>query len=128
MRNEACGVSLAAPGAGSRKSKLAGECAVILTQFQILRHGSKHSNETPPDYLRHGLRTSGTVNGSGESLDSISLATGLLASSTQSSRQHVDFNIISAANGEKIHRVGEVRTQTIIRQVAAPPRATSSQP
>jgi hypothetical protein len=127
LRNEACGAVLAVPGAGRRRAKPAGECAVILTQFQILRHGSKHADETPPDYLRHGLRTSGSVNGSGESLDSISLATGLLASSTQSSTQRVDFDIISAANGEKIHRVGEVRTQTIIRQVAAPPE-TNSQP
>jgi hypothetical protein len=128
LRNEACGVSLAASGAGGGKSKPAGECAVILTQFQILRRGSKHSDETPPDYLRHGLRTSGTMNGSGESLDSVSLATGLLASSTQSSTQHVDFDIISAANGEKVHRVGELRTQTIIRQVAEPPPDTGSQP
>lgn len=123
LRNEACGAVLAAPGAGGT-GKPDGECAVILTQFQILHHASKHADETPLDYLRHGLRTAGTATGSGESLDSISLATGLLASSTQSSTQHVDFDIISAANGEKIHRVGEVRTQTIIRQIAAPPEAS----
>lgn len=128
LRNEACGAVLAVPRAEKRTAKPAGECAVILTQFQIARHGSKHSDETPLDYRRHGLRTSGTVTGSGESLDSISLATGLLASSTQSSTQHVDFDITSAANGEQIHRVGEVRTQTIIRQVTAPPTKMNSRP
>jgi hypothetical protein len=128
LRNEACGISLAVPAARGGRSKPAGECAVILTQFRILRHGSKHSDETPPDYLRHGLRTSGIVTGSGESLDSISLATGLLTSSTQSSTQHVDFDIVSAANGGKIHHVGETRTQTMIRQVAAPPPDMGFQP
>lgn len=127
LRNEACGERLAADGASNRTGGRTDQCAVILTQFQILRHGSKHSDETPPDYLRHGLRTSGTVSGSGESLDSISLSTGLLASSTQSSTQHVDFDIVSAANGETIHRVGQVQTQTIIRQVGAPPPPADAQ-
>ena len=50
-------------------------CAVILTRFEIIRRGSSHADATPEDYLRNSLRTSGTWNGSGESLDSISLST-----------------------------------------------------
>src|ERR1700723_1956582 len=58
-------------------------CAIIVTKFQIFRHGSEHGDATPPDYIHNGLRTSGTWTGSGQSLDSISLATGLILRSTQ---------------------------------------------
>lgn len=124
-RNEPCSSPIATAGAKGNSSAASGRCAVILTEFQIVRHGSKHSDETPPDYLHHGLRTSGTITGSGESLDAISLETGLLTSSTQSSTQNADFDITSAANGEAIHRVGQVQTQTIIKQVSAPPAAAT---
>jgi hypothetical protein len=124
-RNDACSSSLAAANAKGNLSAASDPCAVILTEFQIVRHGPKHSDETPLDYLRHGLRTSGTITGTGESLDSISLKTGLLTSSTQSSTQNADFDITSAANGEAIHRVGQVQTQTIIKQVSAPPAAAT---
>jgi hypothetical protein len=103
------------------------QCAVILTRFEIRRHRSSRADETPPDYLRHGLRTRGTLTGTGESLDSISLATGVLESSTQSSTQRSDFDIINAANGEKIHRVGQVQTQTVITRVSAPQAAANAQ-
>lgn len=124
VRNDKCNPPPAVANA-KENSIAAGRCAVIVTDFQILRHGSKNSEETPPDYLHHGLRTSGTMTGSGESLDSISLATGLLTSSTQSSTQNADFDITSAANGEAIHRVGQVQTQTIVKQVSAPPAAST---
>lgn len=119
LRNEPCRpptTSEVSRGAGPR----AQQCAVILTQFQILRHGLSRSEETPPDYVRHGLRTEGILTGSGESLDTFSLATGLLVTSTQTSRQRADFDIINAANGEKIHRAGQVRTQMVITSVSAP--------
>lgn len=123
LRNDKCRAS-AASAAPERSTQVRPEqCAVILTQFRILQRGSAHADETPPDYLRHGLRTAGTLTGSGESLDSIALDTGALVSSTQTSTQHVDFDIINAANGERIHRVGQVRTQTIITSVASPPPA-----
>ncbi len=121
LRNEPC---KSIDAAGKPEAAVAGaakQCAVILTRFEIVRHGSSHADQTPPDYLRHGLRTAGTLTGSGESLDSFSLASGLLVSATQSSTQRADFDIINAANGEKIHRVGQVQTQTSIAQVPAPP-------
>lgn len=97
-------------------------CAVILTRFQVVRHGSSHGDQTPPEYVRHGLRTAGTLTGSGETLDSISLSSGLLVTSTQTSTQRSDFEIISAANGEKIHRTAQLQMQTVITQVPASPR------
>jgi hypothetical protein len=89
-------------------------CAVILTRFEISHRGSPHSDATPEDYLRNGLRTSGTWTGSGESLDTISLASGLLVSSTQTSTQDMDYQITSASSGSSIHRTGQVQTQSEI--------------
>jgi hypothetical protein len=90
------------------------ECAVILTQFEILRHASAHADATPDDFRRSGLRTSGKWSGSGESLDTISLGTGLLVSSTQTSAQDVDYQIVSTNTGSSIHRTGHVTTKTEI--------------
>jgi hypothetical protein len=104
------------------------QCAVILTRFQIVRRGSSHADQTPPDYIRHGLRTAGTLTGSGESLDSISLESGLLVSATQTSTQRSDFDIINAANGEKIHRAGQLQMQAVITQVSAPPSPAAPRP
>ena len=97
------------------------QCAVILTQSTVVHRGSRHADETPPDYLRHGLRTEGALTGTGERLDVYSLSSGLLVSSTETSTQRADFDIVSAANGEKIHRDGQVQSQTVITRVAAPP-------
>ena len=108
------GANASGPSAAPGASK---DCAMILTHFEISRHGS---DTTPEEYRRNGLRTSGTWNGSGESLDAISLATGYLESSTQTSTQNVDYEIISASSGSKIHRVGKVESQTEIRRLPSP--------
>jgi hypothetical protein len=89
-------------------------CAVIVTTFEILRHGSSHGDATPPEYIHNGLRTSGTWTGSGESLDSISLATGFVVRSTQTATQNMDFEIFSPTTGSKIHYVGQVESQSEI--------------
>lgn len=103
LRNEPC-----------KSSGSASECAVILTRFKILRRGSVHPDATPEDYRRNGLRTSGSWTGSGESLDSISLSTGLLVSSTQTSTQDMDYEITSASTGSSIHHKGRVETHSEI--------------
>jgi hypothetical protein len=86
-------------------------CAVILTRFEILHHPSR-DDSTPEDYRRNGLRTSGTWTGNGESLDSISLATGMVVSSTQTSSQEMDFQILSAVTGTRILYKGRVQSET----------------
>jgi hypothetical protein len=121
LRNEPCGSS---PGSKTSVSQSAGRpdnCAVILTQFEILRRGSTHSDATPDDYRRNGLRTSGTWTGSGESLDSISLSTDLLISSTLTSTQEMDYQITSASSGSSIHHVGKVESQSEISLVPDQP-------
>lgn len=115
-RDDVCGpVGNAAGQSGASKAG-GSDCAIILTHFEISRHGS---DATPEEFRRNGLRTSGTWNGSGESLDAISLATGYLESSTQTSTQNIDYEIISAASGSRIHRVSKVEAQTEIRRRVA---------
>lgn len=92
-------------------------CASILTHFDILHRGSSES--TPEEFLKNGLRTTGTWTGSGENLDSISLASGLLESSTQTSTQDTDYEISSATRGSKIHYVGKVQSQSEITFVSS---------
>jgi hypothetical protein len=100
-------------------------CAVILTQFEIQRHVSARADATPDDFRRNGLRTSGKWSGSGESLDSISLGTGILVSSTQTSAQDVDYQIVSTSTGSTIHRTGHVTTKTEITLLPAAPAPKS---
>ena len=90
------------------------ECAVILTSFKILRHGSARSDATPSDYARNGLRTSGTWTGSGQSLDSISLTTGHTIRSTQSSSQSLDYAITSTTTGSRLTYKGKIETESQI--------------
>jgi hypothetical protein len=94
-------------------------CAVVLTHFEISRRGSAHSDATPEDYRHNGLRTSGTWNGSGESLDSISLSTGLLVSSTQTGTQDMDYEIASTTTNSHIHHTGHVENQSHINLLSS---------
>jgi hypothetical protein len=114
LRNEPCDPSAESKVSVSQPGARPDDCAVILTHFEILRRGSTHSDATPDDYRRNGLRTSGSWTGSGESLDSISLSTGLLVSSTQTSTQEMDYQITSASTGSSIHHVGKVQSQSEI--------------
>ncbi len=117
VRNEPCAAASGVrdiPGLGS-----GAECAVLLTRFSVGRHGSD-SDATPESYLRNGLRTSGTWSGSGESLDAISLTTGLLVSATQTATQDMDYEIRSAASGSSVRHVGHTTTRTEITLLPAP--------
>src|ERR1700751_1908104 len=91
-------------------------CAIILTKFTIVRRGSHsaHADDTPDDYRHNGLRTSGTWTGSGESLDSFSLATGRMIRSTQSSSQDLNFAITSTNTGSRMTYKGKINTETQI--------------
>jgi hypothetical protein len=123
LRNEICPENIspgasemvpeAAPKAPSANSPM---CAIILTQFTIVRRGShsSHADATPDDYRHNGLRTSGTWTGSGESLDSISLTTGRVVRSTQSSSQDLDFAITSTNTGSRMTYKGKINTETQI--------------
>jgi hypothetical protein len=119
LRKEPC--SSSSPSAPPDASPATADtCAVVLTRFEILRRGGAKSDATPEDYRRDGLRTLGSWKGSGESLDSISIASGLLISSTQSSTQDMDYQIVSASTGATIHQVGHVESQSEVRLLGSP--------
>jgi hypothetical protein len=127
LRNEICPENIP-PGDSKTLSEPAPEappnppsaispmCAIILTQFTIVRRGSHnpHADDTPDDYRHNGLRTSGTWTGSGESLDSFSVATGRMVRSTQSSSQDLNFAITSTNTGSRMTYKGKINTETQI--------------
>ena len=99
-------------------------CAVIVTQFKIIRNG----DATPDDYARQALATSGTWTGSGGSLETISLSTGTLIRSTQTATQDMDVLITSSRSGSKMHYVGHVESQSEISLLPATPPSADPQP
>lgn len=98
-------------------------CAVILTRLEIIRRGSSHADATPDDYLRNSLRTSGIWDGSGESLDSISLTTGMLVVSTETTSQKMDYEIKSTRTGSVLRYQGSVQSQLQISLLPSSPSA-----
>jgi hypothetical protein len=121
VRNESCnalaGGQASATSSGNQPAGRPPACATILVSYHMSRRGSPRSDATPPGYRANGLRTSGSWTGSGDSLNSISVATGMLVSSTQNSSQDVDYEIASATSGSRIHRKGHEQTQLIITLV-----------
>jgi hypothetical protein len=88
-------------------------CAQILSHFEIIHRGSR-SDDTPDEYRRNGLRTSGTWTASGETLESVSLSSGFLVSSTQTASQHMAYEIASVRSGSKMRYDGTTETQSQI--------------
>lgn len=122
LRDEPCPQAVAGVQLDSGKAE-PDVCAVILTTFTISRRGSSHSDATPDEFLRNGLRVSGTWTGSGQTLDSVSLSTGLLIRSTQTMDQQVDYDIVSTSTNSKIHEHTHVQSQS--ETVLEPTTATS---
>jgi hypothetical protein len=114
LRDEPCESQAKPAPSGRPAAKDSPSCAIVLTRFEILRHGSTNADATPDDYRHNGLRTSGTWTGNGESLDAISLQSGMITRSTQTSKQDMDFEIVSALSGSKMHYVGHVESQSEI--------------
>ncbi len=128
LRNEPCNAKagasqgeggVPAPKAASGDGEM---CAVVLTQFKILQMNPR-GDLTPPDYIHSGLRTTGSWTGSGDSLNSISLRTGLVISVTQTSDQLMNFTISSSSSPSRLNYTGEVKSQS---QIALLPNAGES--
>jgi len=114
LRDEPCTPPAAVSGSRRGPAAASELCAAILSRFEISRTGSPHSDATPDDYLRNGLRVSGSWTGSGESLNYVSLATSLLVRSTETSDQQMDYKITSATAGSSIERKAQVHSQSEI--------------
>lgn len=126
LRDEPCRSQGKSVPAGQSPAKDSPSCAIVLTRFEILRKGSTSPDATPEDYRHNGLRTSGTWTGNGESLDAISLQSGMITRSTQTSKQDMDFEIVSALSGSKMHYVGHVESQSEVTLM--PPNTPDATP
>jgi hypothetical protein len=78
----------------------------------IDKHGS--GDPTPLQYSRNSLRTSGKWTGTGESLTTISLVTGMVVTLTQTGSEDIDFTVSAATAPSKIHYAGKIQTQSHI--------------
>jgi hypothetical protein len=111
LRNEPC-----------RADAPAETCAVILTQFEIVQRETK-DDPTPEEFKRRGLRTAGTIGGSGESLAYVSLATGWAVSVTQQAAEHTDLRVTAVDGSAPVRYTGRIRRQgslTLLPAAAGP--------
>jgi hypothetical protein len=113
LKNEPCRSTASTAATGDEM------CAVIVTRFQIVQRKAG-KDPTPDDYRRNGLHTSGKWTGTGESLSSISLRTGLVTSTTQTGDEAMDFTVTSNRSGSHMRYAGRVRTESNIALVPAP--------
>lgn len=125
VRNEVCpsaGQPSAAGGVNITPASAPEQCAVIMTQSEII--GGRNSKDRTPEVFRqNGLRTSGIWTGSNQSLTSVSLRTGLVASVTQTGSTHMDFTIMTTTTRNRMRYAGDTRTQsdiTLLSESALP--------
>ena len=111
LRDEPCHAMKLTPEGKAVQTPNPESCAVILNEMSLEQSG-KQSDRTPPEFRAKNLRTSGTISGKGQSLTYISLATGLVISVTQTSRQDSDVTISSAKGESSLHYKGAVETQS----------------
>jgi hypothetical protein len=116
VRNEPCSAASQPSAAGGARAAPAAEpdqCAVIVTRSEIV--GGRDSKERTPEIFRqNGLRTSGVWTGTAESLTSVSLRTGLVASVTQTGSTHMDFTIMTVTERNRMRYAGDTQTQSEI--------------
>ncbi|MGH9678763.1 MAG: hypothetical protein ACRD4Y_02305 [Candidatus Acidiferrales bacterium] len=87
-----------ASGAGAAATSEAGDtCAVILTNLDLVRQKSGHG-ETPEDYRKNGVRTSGKWSGGGQSVVYVSLRSGAVVSVSQSGTEDMNVTITNSEN------------------------------
>lgn len=110
--DEPCPPAPGAPAALGRET-----CAVVETQIETVRHGSR-SNPTPLAYRRQGLRTSGRWTARGASRSYVSLATGLVTSSTATENSDIDLTITGVLSGSKLHYAGRTQSKSQLTLVA----------
>lgn len=111
LRNEPCHAVKLTPQGQAVQIHNPESCAVILSALS-LDETDKHSDRTPPEFRAKNLRTSGTMSGKGESLTYISLATGLVVSVTQTSRQEMDVTVSLVNTDSSLRYRGRVETES----------------
>lgn len=124
VRNEPCPGATQSPVSGVPITPAASpdQCAVIMTRSEIVG-GSDSKDRTPDVFRQNGLRTSGVWTGTAESLASISVRTGMVASVTQTGSTHMDFTIMTTRQLNRMRYAGNTHSQseiTLLPESAAP--------
>ncbi len=88
-------------------------CAVILTRA-VLKQKSSPKDTTPGDFKLHGLRTTGTANGTNETISYISLQSGLIVRVTEDAKQFMDVVIAKADGSNQVHYNVDANSHTSI--------------
>jgi hypothetical protein len=127
LRNEPCRAPSAQSNAGdSHRAAPAAvpedTCAIILTKF-AMDDRKVPRDPTPDEYRRNSLRTSGKWTGSGESLNAISLRTGLVVSVTQTGTEEMDVTVASATSTSRMHYAGRIHSESQITLLPPEPAA-----
>ena len=126
LRNESCHPPNpdlpAAPGAAdsaansTANSESAADCAVILANLNLVRSKTVH-DPTPPDLRKNGVTSAGKWNGSAQSLQYVSLASGMVVSVTQTGTEQMDLTLTSNRN-TSMHYAGTISTRSQVALVA----------
>jgi hypothetical protein len=129
LRDEPCRASApqTAPGNSAAASPPAASedaCAIILTRFEMDGHKVPR-DPTPEQYRKNSLRTSGKWTGSGQSLNTISLRTGLVVSVTQTGTEEMDVTIASTTSPSRMHYAGRIHTESQITLLPPEPPASA---
>jgi len=121
LRNESChaenpDVPASRPPANSAaNSQSARNCAVILANTNLVRPKALRDS-TPEELLRNGVQSAGKWNGSGQSLQYVSLDSGMVVSVTQAGTQQMDVTLTSARN-TSMHYAGTITTRSQVALV-----------
>lgn len=126
LRNESCHPPNpevpAAPGAAdsavnsAANSQPAADCAVILANLSLVRSKTVH-DPTPPDLRKNGVTSAGKWNGSAQSLQYVSLDSGMVVSVTQSGTEQMDLKLTSDRN-TSMRYAGTIATRSQVALVA----------
>jgi hypothetical protein len=99
------------------------QCAVFLTNA-TLKQKSNPENTTPEDYQLHHLKTSGTAQGTNETVLYISRKTGLLLRATEDVQQSLDVTVAKADNSNQVQYKMDVVSR--FETVLVPPGTAST--
>ncbi len=103
VRNEPCRANqLSISGEISPSSKVADECAVLLTTAKLMQKSSA-KDATPETFKVRELKTMGTAKGTNEIITYISLTTGLVVRATEEAHQQMDVVVAKADGSNRVH-------------------------
>jgi hypothetical protein len=92
------------------------DCAVILANLNLVRSKSVRDS-TPPDFRKNGVQSAGKWNGSAQSLQYVSLASGMVVSVTQTGTEQMDVTLTSNHN-TSMRYAGTISSRSQVALVA----------